>query len=322
MRSGMFEKLAAGLNKTRESIFGSVRRLVSAKGTIDDEVLAALEESLLGGDVGTRATERLIGDVQRVVKEKRYESADELNQLLRSEVANILRVNGHDAAGGRTIPHGVRPYVIMTVGVNGAGKTTTVGKLAHLFRNEGLKVMIGAADTFRAAANEQLEIWAKRAGVELIRQAHGADPASVAFDTVSSAIARNADVVLIDTAGRLHTKVNLMDELRKIRRVLGKCAEGAPHEVLLILDAGTGQNGLRQAKHFSEAVGVTGIVLTKIDGTAKGGVVLAINHELHVPVKYVGVGEGIEDLQPFDAGVFVDALFEGSPIGEQERRKS
>lgn len=307
--AGVLQKLSAGLSKTRESIFGSVRRLVNAKSTIDEELLDAVEDALLLGDVGTSATGKVIEQIKEAVRLKKYESAGELGTLLREEVTRILGMNG--ARGTSLVPVSQPgPYVIMIVGVNGAGKTTTVGKLAYRLKNEGKKVLIGAADTFRAAANEQLDIWAKRAGVGMIRQSQGADPAAVAFDTLSSAIAQHADVVLIDTAGRLHTKVNLMEELRKIRRVLGKCLEGAPHEVLLVLDANTGQNGLRQVKEFNVAAGVTGIALTKIDGTAKGGIVLAITHELQMPVQYVGVGEGIDDLQAFDPGAFVEALFQ------------
>lgn len=316
---GIFDRLATGLAKTRESIFGSVRRLVNAKSTIDDELLAALEDALLAADVGTVTTERLIGDMRRTVKEKKYESIQELGTLLRDEVARLLEENA--GGGGIHAFETKSPFVVLVVGVNGAGKTTTIGKLARQFREAGKKVLIGAADTFRAAANEQLEVWAERAGVRLIQQVPGADPASVAFDALSSAIAQKADIVIIDTAGRLHTKTSLMEELRKIRRVIGKCLEGAPHEVLLVLDANTGQNGLRQVKQFTEAAGVTGIVLTKLDGTAKGGVILAISHELQTPVKYIGVGEGIEDLQPFDRQAFVEALFRGSGIPEAARSK-
>lgn len=318
----MFDKLAAGLAKTRESIFGSVRRLVNAKSTIDDELLRALEEALLAGDVGAATTEQVIGDIRRAVKERKYETVEELGTLLREEISKILSWNVNGDSGAVRDSGTSGPFVVMTVGVNGSGKTTTVGKLANQFREAGKKVLIGAADTFRAAANEQLEIWAQRAGVKVIQQAQGADPASVAFDAMSSAIAQRADVVLIDTAGRLHTKTNLMEELRKIRRVIGKCLEGAPHEVLLVLDAGTGQNGLQQAKQFSEAAGVTGIVLTKLDGTAKGGIILAISNELRTPVKYIGVGEGIDDLQPFDREAFVEALFRGSGLPELTRSKS
>ncbi|OGU26318.1 MAG: signal recognition particle-docking protein FtsY [Ignavibacteria bacterium GWA2_54_16] len=317
--AGMFDKLASGLAKTRESIFGSVRRLVNVKSTIDDELLKALEDALLVADVGTATTERLIGDIRRTVKEKKYESVEELGTLLRDEVAKLLAEHAIGAGGRAAEPHS--PFVVLVVGVNGAGKTTTIGKLAYQYREAGKKVLIGAADTFRAAANEQLEVWAERAGVKLIQQAPGADPASVAFDALSSAIAQKADVVMIDTAGRLHTKASLMEELRKIRRVIGKCVEGAPHEVLLVLDANTGQNGLQQVRQFSEAAGVTGIVLTKLDGTAKGGIILAISHELRTPVKYIGIGEGIDDLQPFDRQAFVEALFRGSGIPELERSK-
>lgn len=319
MKNSILDRLSAGLTKTRESIFGSVRRLVMAKTTIDEELLQALEDALLVGDVGPSTTHMLLANIRKSVKEKKYETVEELGTLLRDEVSAMLEGNVNGASAGLQVPETISPFVVMTVGVNGAGKTTTVGKLAHQFREAGKKVLIGAADTFRAAANEQLEIWAQRAGVRMIQQAQGSDPASVAFDAINSAIAQKADVVLIDTAGRLHTKTSLMEELRKIRRVIGKCLEGAPHEVLLVLDANTGQNGLQQVKQFSEAAGVTGIVLAKLDGTAKGGIILAISNELRVPIRYIGIGEDIEDLQPFDRRSFVEALFRGSGIPEMTR---
>ena len=319
MKNRILDRLSAGLTKTRESIFGSVRRLVMAKTTIDEELLQALEDALLVGDVGPSTTHMLLASIRKSVKEKKYETVEELGTLLRDEVSAMLEGNVNGASAGLQVPEAISPFVVMTVGVNGAGKTTTVGKLAHQFREAGKKVLIGAADTFRAAANEQLEIWAQRAGVRMIQQAQGSDPASVAFDAINSAIAQKADVVLIDTAGRLHTKTSLMEELRKIRRVIGKCLEGAPHEVLLVLDANTGQNGLQQVKQFSEAAGVTGIVLAKLDGTAKGGIILAISNELRVPIRYIGIGEDIEDLQPFDRRSFVEALFRGSGIPEMTR---
>jgi fused signal recognition particle receptor len=245
---------------------------------------------------------------ERVKKEK-YEDAKEVESILRDEIQALFS-NGADApADPLELPAGHRPHVIMIVGVNGVGKTTSIGKLAHAFRESGKKVMIAAADTFRAAANEQLEIWARRAGVEIIQQKHGSDPAAVAFDALNAAIARGTDVVIIDTAGRLHTKVNLMEELKKIGRVLQKLAPGAPHEVFLVLDASTGQNAVRQAQEFSKSVGVTGLIVTKLDGTAKGGVVMSISTELGIPVRFIGVGEQIDDLQPFDRKLFVDALF-------------
>ncbi len=311
------QKFRNGLAKTRESIVAKVDRLVRAKGTIDDQMLENLEEILLAGDVGVQTTTSILEHIKQRVKEEKYESSAELMRLLKSEVASLLHANGADPGDTLALPAAPRPYVIMVVGINGVGKTTTIGKLAYNYRNRGYKVVIGAADTFRAAANEQLEIWANRAGVEMVQQARGADPASVAFDALSSAIARNADVLIIDTAGRLHTKANLMEELKKIRRVLDKRSPGAPHDVLLVLDASTGQNGLQQVRFFTDAVQVTGLALTKLDGTAKGGIILAISHELKIPVKYVGVGEQIDDLQPFDARSFVEALFEfpGSTTG-------
>jgi len=307
----VFEKFKSGLTKTRESFIGKVQRIVTAKSTIDQEMINELEEALIGGDVGVEATRTIIESILRRVKEDKYASSSELTHLLRDEIAKVLQIGHSPESGGVTIDVQKRPFVIMVVGVNGTGKTTTIGKLANQFREKGHRVLIGAADTFRAAANEQLEIWARRANVDIVQQNRGADPAAVAFDTVGSAKARNVDVAIIDTAGRLHTKANLMEELKKIRRVLDKQMPGAPHEILLVLDATTGQNGLQQVRQFTDAVGVTGIVLTKLDGTAKGGIVLAISKEFKIPVKYVGVGEKIDDLQPFDARVYVDALFNG-----------
>jgi fused signal recognition particle receptor len=274
-------------------------------------MLDRLEEILISGDVGFETTVMILGNIKTRVKQEKIESSDHLMALLKEEIARVLHVNGESEAVEITLPPAPRPYVVMVVGVNGVGKTTMIGKLANVYRERGYKVIVGAADTFRAAANEQLEIWAQRAGVDIVRQAHGADPAAVAFDSLSSAISRKADVVIIDTAGRLHTKINLMEELKKIRRVLDKRLSGAPHEVLLVLDATTGQNALQQVKQFTSAVEVTGLVLTKLDGTAKGGIVLAISQELKVPVKFIGVGEQIDDLQVFDRRAFVDALFEG-----------
>lgn len=311
---GLFEKLKIGLTKTREAIFGKVAQLVSGKTKIDEAMLDHLEEILISSDVGVETTLRMLSNIKRRVKEEHYESPDQLLIMLKEEITRALHINGHEAQAERDANILAKPHVIMVVGVNGVGKTTTIGKLAHNFKQAGKTVIIGAADTFRAAANEQLEIWARRAGVEIVRQQQGADPASVAFDTLSSALAQNADVVIIDTAGRLHTKTNLMEELKKIRRVLEKRLPGAPHEVLLVLDASTGQNALQQARLFHQAVGVTGLVLTKLDGTAKGGIVLAISSELNIPVKFIGVGEQIDDLQPFDRQVFVDALFEGVSV--------
>ncbi len=307
--SETFKKLKDGLSKTRDSLFGKVSQLVSSKSTIDDEMLERLEEILISADVGVGTTMIILENIKRRVREDHYESSEQLTMLLKEEIAKVLHANGEEHSHEIKLPDGPRPYVIMVVGVNGVGKTTTIGKLAHTFRLAGFKVVVGAADTFRAAANEQLEIWAQRAGVEIIQQSRGADPAAVAFDSLSSAIAKQTDVVIIDTAGRLHTKINLMEELKKIKRVLDKRMPGAPHEVLLVLDATIGQNALQQVKQFTSAVEVTGLVLTKLDGTAKGGIVLAISNELKIPVKFIGVGEQIDDLQPFDRRAFVDALF-------------
>jgi fused signal recognition particle receptor len=304
-----FKKFATGLTKTRESIVAKVDRAIRAKSTIDDDLLENLEEILLEGDVGVLTASLILSNIKKRVKEEKYDSSDHLLSLLKDEIAALLHSEGGGTDLQLSLPESHRPHVIMVVGINGVGKTTTIGKLAYNYRNAGYNVVIGAADTFRAAANEQLEVWAQRAGVELIQQSRGADPASVAFDALSSALSRNADVLIIDTAGRLHTKTNLMEELKKIRRVLEKRLPGAPHEVLLVLDASTGQNGLQQVRSFTEAVGVTGLVLTKLDGTAKGGIILAISCELKTPVKYIGVGEQIDDLQPFDRKSFVDALF-------------
>ncbi len=308
--SDTFKKLKAGLAKTRDTLFSKVTQLVGSKSAIDDEMLERLEEILIAGDVGVDTTMKILDNIKRRVKQEHYESAEQLTGLLKDEIAKVLHVNGDTPVAEIKLPTSPKPYVIMVVGVNGVGKTTTIGKLAYNYQKAGYRVVVGAADTFRAAANEQLEIWAKRAGVEIIQQAHGADPAAVAFDSLSSAISKNADVVIIDTAGRLHTKVNLMEELKKIKRVLDKRMPGAPQEVLLVLDASTGQNALQQVKQFTNAVEVTGLVLTKLDGTAKGGIVIAISNEMKIPVKFIGVGEQIDDLQLFDRRVFVDALFE------------
>ncbi|MBI4535986.1 MAG: signal recognition particle-docking protein FtsY [Ignavibacteriae bacterium] len=305
-----FERLKVGLSKTREGLLDKVTRLVMAKATIDDDLLDQLEEILIGADVGVDTTMRIVESIKGRIREERYTNADELQFLLHDEIQRQF-ANGSSADNEEPVDlPSDNPYVIMVVGINGVGKTTTIGKLAHRYASAGRKVVIGAADTFRAAANEQLEIWAQRAGATIIRQLHGSDPAAVAFDAVKSAVASGADVVIIDTAGRLHTKANLMEELKKIRRVIGKQNPAMPHEVLLVIDASTGQNGLQQAKQFGAAVGVTGLVLTKLDGTAKGGIVLAITRGLSLPVRFIGVGEQIEDLQPFDRKAFVDALFE------------
>ncbi len=305
-----FLRLKEGLAKTRETLVAKVNRLIFAKGKIDDEFLFQFEEILITSDVGVETAQRIIESIKRKAKEKKYESPEELNELVRSEITNALVKGSSNGTDPFVFPPHTKPYVIMVVGVNGVGKTTTVGKLAHNYKSAGKHVLIGAADTFRAAANEQLEVWGKRAGVEIIQQLQGSDPAAVAFDTVQSAKARGADVVIIDTAGRLHTKTNLMEELKKIKRVITKVSAEAPHEVILVLDATTGQNAIQQAKLFNDSVGLTGLIITKLDGTAKGGVIFAVSNVLKVPVRFIGVGEKIDDLQPFDAEKFVEALFE------------
>ncbi|MCX6137473.1 MAG: signal recognition particle-docking protein FtsY [Ignavibacteriales bacterium] len=313
---GFFDKmklgrLKEGLTKTREALVTKVTRLITARARVDAEFLEQLEEILIGADVGVAMAQKILGVVQEKAKKERYENTEELNALVREAVGSALtgsvNSNGDDPFA---LPEGSKPHVMMVVGVNGVGKTTTIGKLAYNYKTAGKNVFIGAADTFRAAANEQLEIWAKRAGVTIIQQSHGSDPAAVAFDTLKSAKARNADVVIIDTAGRLHTKVNLMEELKKIKRVMDKAMPGAPHEVLLVLDASTGQNAIQQARQFDAAIGLTGLVITKLDGTAKGGIVLSISQALKIPVRFIGVGEQIDDLQPFIVDEFVKALFE------------
>ncbi len=308
-------RLKNSLAKTRDAFVARIGRLVFAKGTVDEEFLHQLEEILIGADVGMETAQIILASVKTNAKEQRYENPEELNALIRDSITGAF-ANGSakDAGDPFAARSSSKPYVIMVVGVNGVGKTTTIGKLAFNYKAAGKNVLIGAADTFRAAANEQLEIWAQRAGVTVIQQGHGSDPAAVAFDTVKAAQARNADVVIIDTAGRLHTKINLMEELKKIKRVIKKCADEAPHEVLLVIDATTGQNAIQQAKLFDEAVGLTGLVVTKLDGTAKGGIIIAINRALKIPVRFVGVGEAIDDLQPFNSRAFVDALFEKETV--------
>jgi fused signal recognition particle receptor len=303
-----FSKLKDSLARTRDNLVGRVSRLVSSKTTIDDDLLEQLEEILITGDLGVATATEIIDSLRRRVKDEGFTDPSQLNAILKAEIRTRFGGESTGASDPFVLP-ATRPYVIMIVGINGVGKTTTIGKLAHAYVQTGKKVLIAAADTFRAAANEQLEIWAERAGASIIRQKHGSDPAAVAYDSVQAATARAADVVIVDTAGRLHTKVNLMEELRKIKRVLQKISAELPQEVLLVIDASTGQNGLQQAKQFAAAVGVTGIVLTKLDGTAKGGIVLSISRTLNVPVKFVGVGEKLGDLQPFDAEAFVEALF-------------
>lgn len=303
-------RLKEGLAKTRDNIIAKVQRVIKAKRKIDDALLDEIEEILITGDVGVETTSKIIDRVRERVRKERYEDSDELLRLLKEEIATLF-VGEKVLTDGTSllIPESAPPHVIMIVGVNGVGKTTTIGKLAYNYRSSGKRVVIGAADTFRAAANEQLEIWAARAGVEIITQQHGSDPASVAFDTLKSAMARSADVVIIDTAGRLHTKLNLMEELKKIKRVMSKLKVDAPQETLLVLDATTGQNGIQQARQFQKAVEVNGLIITKLDGTAKGGIVIGISNDLNIPVKYVGVGERIDDLQVFDKESFIDALF-------------
>ena len=303
------ERLEEGLEKTRTSLLGKLDRLIRGKDQVDDEVLDQLEELLITSDVGVKTTLEIIRRVEERVARDKYVSTRELNAIIRDEIAQLLLDHAPERPADFDAPLPHKPYVIMVVGVNGVGKTTTIGKLAYRYREAGKSVLLGAADTFRAAAIEQLEIWAERAGVPLIKQHPGADPAAVAFDTLAAARSRDVDVVIIDTAGRLHTKGGLMEELAKIRRVMGRQVEGAPHEVLLVLDASTGQNAIRQAEEFTKSVEVTGLVLTKLDGTAKGGIVLGISNEFKIPVKYIGVGEKIEDLQIFDRRAFVEALF-------------
>jgi fused signal recognition particle receptor len=305
------EKLKDGLEKSREGLLGKLSKAVMGKDTIDDEVLDELEEVLITSDVGVKTTLEIIKRIEARVARDKYVSAGQLQNMLRDEIIALLRGNDTDkpAEFDAVLPN--KPHVVMIVGVNGVGKTTTIGKLGNLYKLAGKNVLLGAADTFRAAAVQQLQIWSERAGVPIIQQGQGADPAAVAFDTVAAAKSRGADVVLIDTAGRLHNKLALMDELTKIKRVMGKIVDGAPHEVILVLDASTGQNAMQQAKAFTSAVEITGLALTKLDGTAKGGIVIGISNELQVPVKYIGVGEKIEDLQIFDRNGFVNALFEG-----------
>jgi fused signal recognition particle receptor len=305
------EKLEEGLEKTRTSFFGKIDRMVRGKDTVDAEVLDELEEILITSDVGVDTTLDIIDHVEARVAEDQYVSTKELNLLIRDEIAKLMLEDEDERPADFDAPLPDKPHVIMVVGVNGVGKTTTIGKMAHRYKQAGKSVVVGAADTFRAAAIEQLEIWAERADVPIIKQQHGSDPAAVAYDTIEAAQARDADVVLIDTAGRLHTKGGLMDELAKMKRVMQKRTDSAPHEVLLVLDASTGQNALRQAEEFIESVDVTGLALTKLDGTAKGGVVIGVSHQFQVPVKYIGVGEEIDDLQVFDSKGFVEGLFKG-----------
>ncbi|MBD3639347.1 MAG: signal recognition particle-docking protein FtsY [Crocinitomicaceae bacterium] len=304
------EKLDSGLEKTKESFLGKLTRAVVGKSTVDGEVLDELEEILITSDVGVDTTLKIIERIEDRVAKDKYVNTDELNNILREEIANLLEENNTSDLVEFTVPEVKEgPYVIMVVGVNGVGKTTTIGKLAHQFKKQGKSVVLGAADTFRAAAVEQLIIWSERVGVPIVQQGMGADPASVAYDTLQSAKSKNADVVIIDTAGRLHNKVNLMNELSKIKNVMNKIIQDAPHEILLVLDGSTGQNAFEQAKQFSAATEINALAITKLDGTAKGGVVIGISDQMKIPVKYIGVGEGIEDLQVFNKVEFVDSLF-------------
>jgi fused signal recognition particle receptor len=304
------ETLDKGLEKTKQSVFSKITRAIAGKSKVDDEVLDNLEEVLITSDVGVETTIKIIERIEERVARDKYVSTQELNNILKEEIADLLMENNSDDNEDWELPTDHKPYVILVVGVNGVGKTTTIGKLAYQFKQAGKKVYLGAADTFRAAAVEQLCIWGERVGVPVVKQQMGSDPASVAFDTLSSAKANDADVVLIDTAGRLHNKVGLMNELKKIKQVMKKVLPDAPDEVLLVLDGSTGQNAFEQAKQFSAVTQITSLAITKLDGTAKGGVVIGISDQLKVPVKYIGLGEGMEDLQLFSRRQFVDSLFE------------
>jgi fused signal recognition particle receptor len=303
------ESLDKGLEKTKDNVFTKLTRAVAGKSTVDEEVLDNLEEVLVSSDVGVDTTLNIIKRIEERVNRDKYLSTSELNKILKEEIVALLQSDGENQQADFSTPFNTKPYIIMVVGVNGAGKTTTIAKLANNFRNAGKKVLIGAADTFRAAAIDQLQIWADRAGVPVVKQQMGSDPASVAYDTLRSAVAGNYDVVLIDTAGRLHNKINLMNELSKIKRVMEKVIPEAPHEVLLVLDGSTGQNAFEQAKQFTSATNVTAIAITKLDGTAKGGVVIGISDQFRIPVKYIGVGEKLDDLLIFNSYEFVDSLF-------------
>ena len=303
------ETLDKGLEKSKTSFFSKLSKAVVGKTKVDNDVLDNLEEVLVSSDVGVKTTLKIIERIEARVSEDKYLGTDELNTILREEIAGLLAETNEGNEIDFVTPSNKKPYVIMVVGVNGVGKTTTIGKLAAQFKKNGKKVVLGAADTFRAAAIDQLQVWADRVGVPIVRQEMGSDPASVAFDTLKSAVAQNADVVIIDTAGRLHNKVNLMNELTKIKRVMQKVVEDAPHEVLLVLDGSTGQNAFEQAKQFTLATEVTSLAITKLDGTAKGGVVIGISDQFKIPVKYIGVGEGIDDLQVFNKIEFVDSFF-------------
>ncbi|MDQ3190981.1 MAG: signal recognition particle-docking protein FtsY [Bacteroidota bacterium] len=303
------ESLDAGLAKTKENVFSKLSKAVVGKSKVDEEVLDKLEEVLISSDVGVNTTLKIIKRIEERVARDKYVSISELNTILKEEVAALLEENNAKDLTEFTVPQTGSPYVIMVVGVNGVGKTTTIGKLAYQFKKAGKNVVLGAGDTFRAAAVEQLTIWSERVGVPIVSQGMGSDPASVAFDTLSSAVSKNADVAIIDTAGRLHNKINLMNELSKIKKVMQKVIPGAPHEILLVLDASTGQNAIEQCRQFTATTEVNALALTKLDGTAKGGVVIGISDEFKIPVKYIGVGEKMEDLQVFNKTEFVDSLF-------------
>lgn len=306
---GKKETLDKGLSKTKENVFSKITRAIAGKSKVDDEVLDNLEEVLITSDVGVDTTLKIISRIEDRVARDKYVTTSELTAILREEIASLLTENHTEDLESFTVPEDKKPYVIMVVGVNGVGKTTTIGKLAYQFKKAGKNVYLGAADTFRAAAVEQLVIWSERVGVPIVKQKMGSDPASVAFDTLSSAKANGADVVIIDTAGRLHNKINLMNELTKIKNVMKKVVPDAPHEVLLVLDGSTGQNAFEQAKQFTAATEVNALAVTKLDGTAKGGVVIGISDHFRIPVKYIGLGEGMEDLQVFNRKEFVNSLF-------------
>jgi fused signal recognition particle receptor len=303
---GFIEKLKKGLSKTRQGFVEKMDRLFLGKKTIDQDLLDDLEALLFAADLGVKTSNQLLEGVQQGLKRGELKEPDKVKEFIQNEILRILKSNEKPLSINFSQ---VKPFVLMMVGVNGAGKTTTIGKIAHQFSAQGKKVLIGAADTFRAAAVEQLEIWATRVGADLIKHSKGSDPSAVAFDSIHAAKARGVDLVFIDTAGRLHTKVNLMEELKKVKRIVSREYPGAPHEILLVLDATTGQNAISQAKLFNEAIGITGIALTKLDGTAKGGIIVGISEELNIPIRYIGVGEGVDDLREFNASEFVQALF-------------